>query len=465
MSWLIPRNELTQAQLRTVGLNPREHRVVVGSPGSGKTLVLLHRARHLIDEYGPPDKRYRILVYTNVLKGYIRSALRDLGLPDSCVTTFDSWCKGFHEKHINKPLPRKEDRPDFDAIRQAVWESVTSSLPRVSLPLYDFVMVDEGQDMNTQTYETLKRIAAHVTVFMDHKQQLYDNRADEKNILSTLGLRKRNVQLLDAYRCSPYIVRVAASFIRDPAEREAFIKQNRPVDRGERQSPLCYLADSYEDEQKKLVEALRSRIDRGERIAILFPARKYIFNYANVLLEAGLEVEVPNRRPGSGGIDFSTPVPKLMAYPSAKGLTVDSVFMPCLNLDRFSRPEDERLEKWLFVGITRATKWIYFSAIDNDNVLFRVRFEKLRQDKQLTILENRIPKEPDIRDYKEGKELKWYDDYFDWHEKYGGKASAPDGTKQFQPAKNTAAQGAAVSPVRPSRPIHTDDDTDLSDLF
>ncbi len=383
MSWLIPRNELTPAQLRTVELNPREHRVVVGSPGSGKTLVLLHRARHLIDEYGSPDKRYRILVYTKVLKGYIRSALRDLGLPDNCVTTFDSWFKDFHEKHINKPLPRKENRPDFDAIRQAVWESVTSSLPRVSLPLYDFVMVDEGQDMDTRAYETLNRMAAHVTVFMDHKQQLYDNGADEKNILFALGLHKRNVQLLDAYRCSPYIVRVAASFIRDPAEREAFIKQNRPVDRGERRSPLCYLADSYEDEQKKLVEALRSRIDRGERIAILFPARNQISNYANILQESGLEVEVANRY---GSIDFSTPVPKLIAYPSAKGITVDSVFMPCLNLDRFPNwLEDERLDKWLFVGITRATKWIYFSATDSDNILFRTCFEKLQQDGNLTI--------------------------------------------------------------------------------
>ena len=96
-----------------------------------------------------------------------------------------------------------------------------------------------------------------------------------------------------------------------------------------------------------------------------------------------MEVEVANRY---GSIDFSTPVPKLIAYPSARGITVDSVFMPCLNLDRFPNwLEDERLDKWLFVAITRATKWIYFSATDSDNILFRTCFEKLQQDGNLTI--------------------------------------------------------------------------------
>ena len=73
-----------------------------------------------------------------------------------------------------------------------------------------------------------------------------------------------------------------------------------------------------------------------------------------------------------------------MAYPSAKGLTFDTVLMPCLNR-RLFRIMDERLERWLFVGITRATKWIYFSTTDGDSTLFLDRFRGLERRRQLTI--------------------------------------------------------------------------------
>lgn len=82
MSWLVPRSELTVEQSRAVEANPKQHRLVLGSPGSGKTIVLLHRARHLLDQYGIPPDRCRLFVYTNALKAYIRAALRDLALPE-----------------------------------------------------------------------------------------------------------------------------------------------------------------------------------------------------------------------------------------------------------------------------------------------------------------------------------------------------------------------------------------------
>ena len=59
MSWLIPRDELTAEQIRAVELSANEHRVILGAPGSGKTQILLHRARYLSDELGVPPARFR----------------------------------------------------------------------------------------------------------------------------------------------------------------------------------------------------------------------------------------------------------------------------------------------------------------------------------------------------------------------------------------------------------------------
>lgn len=88
-TWLIPRDELTPDQLRAIQLDTGEHRVILGPPGSGKTQVLLHRARHLLDSHGVSPDRLRIFVYTNALKDYIASALELLDLPPELLTTWD----------------------------------------------------------------------------------------------------------------------------------------------------------------------------------------------------------------------------------------------------------------------------------------------------------------------------------------------------------------------------------------
>ena len=296
MSWLVPRSELTVAQSRAVESSPKQHRLVLGSPGSGKTIVLLHRARHLIDEYRIPPERCRLFVYTKALKAYIRAALRDIALPDDCVMTFDAWCVEYYQRQVHKRLPWSDGNRnrDWEAIRRAVWEK-TRPLT-ASERLYDFVMVDEGQDLDRRDFETLAAVAQHVTVFMDPKQRLYERDADETGVARALGLRRRNLALLDAYRCSPYIVQTAATFVRDEAERRQFIEQNPSVAKGERQLPLLYLASSVDDERANLIDVVRTRIDRNERIAILFPTNRHMFGYARALRDAGLDVEVNQSR-------------------------------------------------------------------------------------------------------------------------------------------------------------------------
>jgi superfamily I DNA/RNA helicase len=102
-TWLLPRSELTSEQLRAVELSPQCHQVIFGAPGSGKTQILLHRAAFLRSHLGTKPNCFRIFVYTNVLKHYIRSALALLNLPEDAVTTYDDWCRVFYRKNAVKP--------------------------------------------------------------------------------------------------------------------------------------------------------------------------------------------------------------------------------------------------------------------------------------------------------------------------------------------------------------------------
>lgn len=192
---------------------------------------------------------------------------------------------------------------------------------------------------------------------MDHKQQIYPEGSGEAEIIRTLGLRRANLTLLDAFRCCPYIVHVAAEFMEDAREREAFLNQSRTL-QTEIQTPMLYEANDFEDERARLIEVLRGRqlVDRS--IAVLFTSNRLVQGFARGLREAGIPVETRKEGP-----DFTNGVPKVLPFFSAKGLTFDSVLMPRLVPASFSPWPDGWAKRLLYVGITRATRWVYFSTI------------------------------------------------------------------------------------------------------
>lgn len=384
MSWLIPRNELTTEQLRAIELSSSEHRVVFGAPGSGKTQILLHRARYLCDMSRVSADKFHIFVFTNVLKSYIRSALDLLNLPESCVSTLDAWCSTFYKKNIGRiPWNAEAKCPDFIAIRNAVLDKVSSGTP--SMPLYDFVLVDEGQDLDSTSFEMLSRISRHITVCIDHKQKIYEKGLDEHAILKTLGLRRRNMTLLDAFRCCPYIVKLGAYFIENDEDREAYIRQSR-TEQSERETPLLYYAPNFDDEKHRLIELVRTRLVKNEKIGILVPQNRQVYGFAEGLIEAGLDVE-SSAKPGDGEYDFNSQKPKVLTFHSAKGLTFDTVIIPRLVGKSFQRLNEAEITRLLFVGITRAQKWVALITNKKDALSQLANLRNLSQQGFLTIQE------------------------------------------------------------------------------
>jgi superfamily I DNA/RNA helicase len=364
-SWLVPRQWLTAEQRRVVELSPDRHRVVAGTPGSGKTQVLLHRAVWLRDRFRVAGDNLRVFVFTNVLKNYIASALPLLGLPPSCVSTFDRWCCDTYRRVMRRPLPcvveDNETRPDFRAIRQAVllW---ACSLRAKDKPFH-YIMVDEGQDLDAACFGILAAVSHHVTVGIDFRQQIYDRVVTEDEILALLGLLHEEVAFLTSFRCCPWVARLAGRFLDDPLERSAWLVELR-AGPGEKELPLLFVAGSPEEEAERLVEILRARVLRHEQVVVLLPRRHLVAAWAEFLARRRVEIEVyPN-------IDFTSSRPKLIAYHSAKGLTADTVLMPSLTAEAFDKFEPALQQRLLYVGITRARRWAYLSTVRNGTGLF-----------------------------------------------------------------------------------------------
>jgi superfamily I DNA/RNA helicase len=249
--------------------------------------------------------------------------------------------------------------------------------------MFDYLLVDEGQDLDGTAFKLLRTLSKHVTVCIDHKQQIYDHGSDESEILERLGLRRRNSSLLSAFRCCPFVVKLAAEFIADSDEKSAYINQARTA-QTERETPLLYYATNFDDEKVRLIEILRVRLAKGEKIAILLPQKRQVFGFAQGLKNAGLEIETQD------DLDFTTDLPKIMTYHSAKGLTFDTILLPRLVPRSFSSVSEARIECLLFVAISRATKWVYMSTTEAADFAPLQRFSE-QQNNWITIQRSREP--------------------------------------------------------------------------
>ena len=360
MGWLIPFSTLTPEQQSAAMMPTDRHRVITGGPGSGKTLVLLHRFGYLFQRSGGRPESGRLFVFTTTLKDFVKAALPDTGVPEDMVTTFDKWCADIYRKHVGARLPYhqvgKRSQPDFATIRQSVYQVVVQR--GVMRGAYEFVVVDEGQDLTVEAIEILAAVSKHVTVAMDGKQQLYDEGAAESGLLKALGLARQNVSLIAGFRCNPMVTALAAHFLPDGRQREEFKLQARNA-RGDRQKPLLLVAPDWQSERDRLAELMRLRFSQGESVGVLLPQRRLVFGYAKGFKELGIDVLTDTRE----GIEFGDPRPKVLSYHEAKGLTFDSIFMPRLDTGAFTEHLLRRQLPLMFVGVSRAVRWVCLSTL------------------------------------------------------------------------------------------------------
>lgn len=355
--WAVPRTSLTEDQLHAVDFTTERHCIIVGGPGSGKTLVLAHRARSLLDA-GVAPEGLRLLVYTNLLRAYIGSGLDDLDVPEGSVLTLDKLTHDLYGRFIGGRPPyqeRPEERPwgapipDYIEMRRRVLARVREQeLP----PVLDVVLVDEAQDLDREAIGFLAGMSGHVTLALDARQQLYADRIGLEDARSLLGVGRAQGALLSAYRCTPLIVELAAAFLPDTEAARFRAANLMPL--GEREKPVLHTSSSDAEQWDTVAKHLAARAILGQRSAVLVRTNQQLKAALKALRARGVDVV------GQKDATFDDDRPVVMTYHSSKGLTVDAVFLPDLAEGRFEDHGNPGLTRNLvFVAITRATSWVW----------------------------------------------------------------------------------------------------------
>lgn len=356
--WMVGFESLTEEQRRTAELPSDRHQLVLGPAGSGKTVLLLHRADYFLRKLRVPAYRLRVLVFTTVLKNYVRSGAESIGLPKSTVQSFYSWVFQLaRERRIGFPRAGSVAQDCRNALAAVLEHFESHHLS----PALDIALVDEGQDLPPEAFRLLLKAACHITVCGDYSQCLYDQSIMASEILSILGINDRPILLSIDLRSTRRIARLAACFLPEPTKGKYLLKGQSDESNLTARIPLLLRCSSIGQQWQRLSDVLRREIGRNARVGVLLPTNELVAETCLHLSKLGIPLEriVAGR---STNVQFDELTPKVLTIFSAKGLSFDSVIIPSITEANFAR-HSTAPENLLFVACTRALDWVCLSTV------------------------------------------------------------------------------------------------------
>ena len=224
-------DELNKDQDEALALPLEGQHLIVGGPGTGKSVIALLRARRLATE----GKTYRVLVYNHLLNG---SNMHLFGMAKPLVSrTWEKWFRSMWKYIFEVAAPSLES-VGSNTYRALDWEAIeiASAIPDgEELPLGEkhFLLVDEGQDMPPQFYATLAAWGVeNFYIVADQNQQLEPEKCSSRqDIEDALAIETNETLELKAnYRNTRPIAQLAQHFYpADPASPRPELPDQKPA--------------------------------------------------------------------------------------------------------------------------------------------------------------------------------------------------------------------------------------------
>lgn len=376
--------DLNKDQDAAIAMPLEGQHVIIGGPGTGKSVVALLRARRLAEE----SNQYRVVVYNHLLE----SSNQHLFGTDQVLLskTWEKWFRDLY-KHIFKSyIPTLEStgagnyQPiDWEAVEKATEsENVESILARVY-----YLVIDEGQDMPPAFYRALANLGLeNFYVVADQNQQIFPETCSSRQAIEdSLGVEtQESLELKTNYRNTRSIALLAQHFYPgDSASPPPDLPETKQA-----QSPQLWV---YGTQQTPSLSEIVARIltlsDRDPRklIGIITPNHKVRETYLDEINRCHSDFDngpppVSTYKSGRDGkLNFSQGGIMVLTAQSCKGLEFDIVILADID-SHMPKQDVHTLKCRFYVMTTRAREQVIL----------------LRTGPKCAVVENLLPNDHDI---------------------------------------------------------------------
>ena len=221
-------HDMNKDQDEALALPMKGQHLIVGGPGTGKSVVALLRSRRLAED----ARDYRTLVYNRLLDYSNRHLF---GSEQTLVAkTWDSWFREIYRYFFDTVPTDEPDKPE--GYRPIDWQAVEQQLQ--SLDKFEdlsgkFLIIDEGQDMPPAFYRTLIHLGfENFYVAADQNQQIHpDKCSSRQDIENSLALEPgETLELKTNYRNTRPVALLAQHFYpADPASPRPDLPALKPA--------------------------------------------------------------------------------------------------------------------------------------------------------------------------------------------------------------------------------------------
>ncbi len=316
--------------------------VITGCAGSGKSVLALIKARQIQKECGD---NYQIIVYTTSLCRYMESGKKDLGLSNNFF---------YHKEWKFERIPK--EYADGHVYLVYVRDMKGNYIPKKSLPVADYTIVDEIQDFTmAEIQEFINATRKHFLFFGDPAQSVYGKYKSTmpvQNICQVFGANEKikKIPLYNNYRLPLPVARLVQYIgVNLPPFDEDTYKSP------EKEMPYVLRYDSLETQVRAIYRLIRMDLTD---VAILLPENDLVKQVVSIFTKLNYSVEFKYKegKKTHDTLNFSTTAPKVMTYHSAKGLQFENVFIPVLE---YFQDDGADRRTALYVAMTRTYKRLY----------------------------------------------------------------------------------------------------------
>jgi hypothetical protein len=343
------------------------HRLFFGVAGSGKTVLLVARARYLAKMH--PRWRILVLCYNRNLAEFLYHLILPQEFPDITVANFHKWAARLIDTVGNefqlayrmaRENARKEDKNDtfYSEVVPALLNDLFDKHPQMK---YDAILIDEAQDFQPDwlrvIVKALNQETTSLLVACDGLQGIY---ARNKFRWSDVGIvaRGRVRKFTKSYRNPKEIGKFATQVIPESlnerlGKEEEFLKTEAFADIEGRVELEIF--NSRDDEYQWVLQKILPNLNTQKQILLIHKQNLTKNNLAHPLLNKLADsnvrwLKLADWTTEKGGLFIGTPQ-------GTKGLEAEVVIIP--ELDAY-RNDDER--QLLYVAMTRSMQRLLLSA-------------------------------------------------------------------------------------------------------